>query len=206
MKKFVKVLGISLLVILIVAIILFAVGYIIIKNYMETIKAVVVKVNDNSMLVMGITDNLSGLMSVGFTDEGNIGYKQGQEISFKYNGSITDMYPPSLDKVDKIKITKEKSDVEIPESVKIIKQYALIYSIAESIQLPKEVTKIEGNILNSSSIKKLEINSKIEEISTNAFINANNLNEIIIHKKNDGTLTGSPWGCVYGDRAIIWDE
>lgn len=117
MKKFVKILGISLLVILIVAIILFAVGYIIIKNYMETIKAVVVKVNDNSMLVMGITDNLSGLMSVGFTDEGNIGYKQGQEISFKYNGSITDMYPPSLDKVDKIKITKEKSDVEIPESI-----------------------------------------------------------------------------------------
>ena len=117
MKKFVKVLGISLLVILIVAIILFAVGYIIIKNYMETIKAVVVKVNDNSMLVMGITDNLSGLMSVGFTDEGNIGYKQGQEISFKYNGSITDMYPQSLDKVDKIKITKEKSDVEIPESI-----------------------------------------------------------------------------------------
>ena len=117
MKKFVKVLGISLLVILIVAIILFAVFYIIIKNYMETIKAVVVKVNDNSMLVMGITDNLSGLMSVGFTDEGNIGYKQGQEISFKYNGSITDMYPPSLDKVDKIKITKEKSDVEIPESI-----------------------------------------------------------------------------------------
>ena len=117
MKKFVKILGISLLVILIVAIILFAVGYIIIKNYMETIKGVVVKVNDNSMLVMGITDNLSGLMSVGFTDEGNIGYKQGQEISFKYNGSITDMYPPSLDKVDKIKITKEKSDVEIPESI-----------------------------------------------------------------------------------------
>ena len=66
MKKFVKILGISLLVILIVAIILFAVGYIIIKNYMETIKAVVVKVNDNSMLVMGITDNLSGLMSVRF--------------------------------------------------------------------------------------------------------------------------------------------
>ena len=27
------------------------------------------------------------------------------------------MYPPSLDKVDKIKITKEKSDVEIPESI-----------------------------------------------------------------------------------------
>ena len=130
MKKFVKVLGISLLVILIVAIILFAVGYIIIKNYMETIKAVVVKVNDNSMLVMGITDNLSGLMSVGFTDEGNIGYKQGQEISFKYNGSITDMYPPSLDKVDKIKITKEKSDVEIPE---IILRYC--YSSTDNVNV-----------------------------------------------------------------------
>lgn len=117
MKKFGKILGISLIVILIVAIILFAVGYIIIKNYMETIRGVVVKVNDNSLLVMGTTDNLRGLMSVGFTDEGNIGYKPGQEISFKYNGSITDMYPPSLDKVDKIKITKEKSDVEIPEII-----------------------------------------------------------------------------------------
>lgn len=117
MKKFVKILGISLLVILIVAIILFAVGYIIIKNYMETIKGVVVKVNDNSMLVMGITDNLSGLMSVGFTDEGNIGYKQGQEISIKFDGTIMESYPAQLGNVEKIKITQEKSDVEIPESI-----------------------------------------------------------------------------------------
>ena len=35
---------------------------------------------------------------------------------------------------------------------------------------------------------------------------ANNLSEVVIHKKNDGTLTGSPWGCVYGDKAIIWDN
>ena len=123
-----------------------------------------------------------------------------------YLQSINNEYILSKDGTELYWVKSNLTDVEIPESVKIIKQYALIYSIAESIQLPKEVTKIEGNILGSSSTKKLEINSKIEEISTNAFINANNLNEIIIHKKNDGTLTGSPWGCVYGDRAIIWDE
>ena len=69
-----------------------------------------------------------------------------------------------------------------------------------------QLTKIENYILDFSNVKRLEIQSKIEEISTSAFLGANNLTEVIIHKKNDGTLTGSPWGCVYGDRAIIWDE
>ena len=55
-------------------------------------------------------------------------------------------------------------------------------------------------------IKKIEIQSKIETISSLAFSGVNNLREVIIHKKNDGTLTGSPWGCIYGDKAIIWDE
>ena len=140
----------------------------------------------------------------------NVAYFQVKSIEVSsenpYLQSINNEYILSKDGTELYWVKSNLTDVEIPESVKIIKQYALIYSIAESIQLPKEVTKIEGNILSSSSIKKLEINSKIEEISTNAFINANNLNEIIIHKKNDGTLTGSPWGCVYGDRAIIWDE
>ena len=36
-------------------------------------------------------------------------------------------------------------------------------------------------------------------------IDANNLKEIRIHKKR-GEVTGDPWGCIYGDKAIIWDE
>lgn len=117
MKKSGKILCISLIVIFIVVIILMVVVNVILKNYMETIRGVVVKVNDNSLLVMGTTENLKGLMSVGFTDDGNIGFKQGQEITIKFAGNIMESYPAQLGKVDKIKITKEKSDVEIPEII-----------------------------------------------------------------------------------------
>ena len=81
-----------------------------------------------------------------------------------------------------------------------------MYSKAEVVELPEKIKKLEGIILNYASTKKLIIQSKISEISTGAFAMANNLSEVVIHKKNDGTLTGSPWGCVYGDKAIIWDN
>lgn len=81
-----------------------------------TITGVVVKVNDNNLLVMGTGDK-SGLYSVGFTDEGNIGFKQGQEVLIKYNGWIADMYPAIPEGVSKITILNDKSDIEIPEDV-----------------------------------------------------------------------------------------
>ena len=123
-----------------------------------------------------------------------------------YLQSINNEYILSKDGTELYWVKNDLTDVEIPESVKTIKTYALMYSKATEIILPKEVAKIDGYILFGSSVKKLEIQSKITEISTSAFGDANNLTEIRIHKKNDGTLTGSPWGCVYGDRAIIWDE
>lgn len=49
------------------------------NNYKAELKAVVVKVNEKSMLVME-TEKANELISVGFTDEGNIGFKQSQEI------------------------------------------------------------------------------------------------------------------------------
>ena len=70
----------------------------------------------------------------------------------------------------------------------------------------KKIKKLENNILHSASTKKLIIQSEISEIASSALNTANNLTEVVIHKKNDGTLTGSPWGCVYGDKAIIWDN
>ena len=123
-----------------------------------------------------------------------------------YLQSINNEYILSKDGKELYWVKSDLKDVEIPESVETIKKYALYYSEASELILPKEVKKIEGNILSGSNVKKLEIQQKISEINANAFAYANNLTEIVIHKKNDGTLTGSPWGCVYGDRAIIWDE
>lgn len=36
-------------------------------------------------------------------------------------------------------------------------------------------------------------------------IAAENLSEVIIHKEKD-EISGSPWGNMFGDRAIIWDN
>ena len=128
-----------------------------------------------------------------------------------YLQSINNEYILSKDGTELYWVKSNLTDVEIPErnipeSVERIKSYALRETKAEIITLPINVKAIEGQILYSSKVKKIEIQSKISEINARAFENANNLNEIIIHKKNDGTLIGSPWGCIYGDRAIIWDK
>ena len=42
-------------------------------------------------------------------------------------------------------------------------------------------------------------------MSSATFKSANNLTEIIIHKKR-GEVAGEPWGAVYGTRVITYDE
>ena len=123
-----------------------------------------------------------------------------------YLQSINNEYILSKDGTELYWVKNDLTEINIPESVERIKSYALRETKAEIITLPINVKAIEGQILYSSKVKKIEIQSKISEINARAFENANNLNEIIIHKKNDGTLIGSPWGCIYGDRAIIWDK
>ena len=123
-----------------------------------------------------------------------------------YFQSINNEYILSKDGTELYWVKSDLTEVNIPESVETIKEHALMYSKAEVVELPEKIKKLEGIILNYASTKKLIIQSKISEISTGAFAVANNLSEVVIHKKNDGTLTGSPWGCVYGDKAIIWDD
>ena len=80
---------------------------------------VVVQVNENNLLVFQ-KDKDNSLTIVGFTEEGNIGFKRGQEVSIYYDGSadfgfpIGYTYPYTLSHVKKIEIVKEKSSIEIP--------------------------------------------------------------------------------------------
>ena len=133
MKKGIKVIIIILSILVLAA--LGVLGYIIIKNKNKSdvsinnyeniteintnnyeyednmkvkMKAVVAKVNKNNLLVMNIKDE--DLIYVGFTDEGNIGYRQGQEIDIYYDGLILTSYPEQLSNVGKIEIIKEKSE------------------------------------------------------------------------------------------------
>lgn len=79
------------------------------------LKAVVVKVSDRHLMVMGVDQQ--ELISVGYTKEGNIGYSQGQEVLIYFDGSVMESYPAQLGNVQKIKIVKQKSEVTIPDGI-----------------------------------------------------------------------------------------
>ena len=121
-----------------------------------------------------------------------------------YLNSINNEYILSEDGTELYWVKSDLTDVQIPDTVKTIKKYALMYTKAENIVLPSSIEKIEeGIIYNSTSMKKIEIQSNIKEISTIAFFSANNLSEIIIHKEA-GSISGSPWGCTIGNKAVQW--
>lgn len=80
------------------------------ENTSHTMKAVVIKVNEKSLIVKS-----GSLYSCRFAKEGNIGFKMGQEILIYYDGMIFSTYPGQISNVGKIEILKEKSDIEISE-------------------------------------------------------------------------------------------
>lgn len=117
MKKGLKITLVILGVIILIALICFAVSHSKIKNNtIATKKAVIVKVNENSLDVVDIK-NPTSFLSVSFSKEGNIGFKPGQEILIYSDGMVVDTVPGKLCKVGKIKILKEESDVVIPDDV-----------------------------------------------------------------------------------------
>ena len=121
-----------------------------------------------------------------------------------YLNSINNEYILSEDGTVLYWVKSDLTEIQIPDTVKTIKQYALMNTKAENIVLPASVEKIEGYIFqDSTSIKRIEIKSNIKEISTSAFSGASNLSKIIIHKKA-GSISGSPWGCTIGNKAVSW--
>lgn len=152
---------ILLIIILLVFIVLIAMIYGAIKYYTtQTITAVIVKVNENSLGVMGIK-NEEGIISVGFSNEGNIGFKEGQEILIYYDGYMLTSYPPQVGKVKKIKILKEESDITIPDdilryfyssydnvnvNVSDITSKGLIINIEDSNELPYDYSNMKYSI------------------------------------------------------------
>ena len=108
-------------------------------------------------------------------------------------------------------------DVVIPSSVSYEGKSYSVTSIGEyafqncfhvtSVMIPETVVSI-GDFAFSvcTSLTTVEIPNSVNEINTNCFANCgDNLKQIIINKPK-GSIPGSPWGCIYGDRAVIWKE
>ena len=141
MKKFLKSLCAIIVIIVVISLIFFVIDYTRVKkdknpifykgiidynnledeisrigNMKETIKVVVVKVNSTYLLAMD-ENNTNELYSISFTNEGNIGFKKGQEILVYFDGIVNATYPGGINKVGKIEIIKEESNIEIPENI-----------------------------------------------------------------------------------------
>ena len=101
-----------ILILLLIALIIFSINYF--NQY--TLRAVVVKVNEKALMIMGI-DNNAGLLSVGCSNFPDMEFKPGQEILIHYDGLIRATYPGGLGNVEKIRIIKENSNVTIPENI-----------------------------------------------------------------------------------------
>lgn len=86
------------------------------NNMSSTIKAVIVKVNENNLLAMGI-ENGSELYSVGLSNIKDIEFKKDQEILIYFDGNVMETYPAQLGNIGKIEIIKEKSDIKIPDEI-----------------------------------------------------------------------------------------
>ena len=110
MKKRLKIILVILLIIIVL------VGIFWMMNLSSaTIRGVVVKVENNNLLIMNIDDS-EELYSVG-TREDDVEFKQGQEVLIYFDGTILTTYPAQIGNIRKIKIVKEKSDIVIPENI-----------------------------------------------------------------------------------------
>ena len=89
------------------------------SNAVATLSAVVMEVHESGLSVMEIKEGESSydLYTVSFAQEGNIGFKQGQEVLIYFDGIVAESFPAQIFNVSKIEITKEETDITIPDDV-----------------------------------------------------------------------------------------
>lgn len=63
------------------------------------------------------TDNQKGLYSIGISNFKDIKFEKGQEILVYFIGAVLTSYPAQIGNVGKIKIIKDKSDIQIPDNI-----------------------------------------------------------------------------------------
>ena len=99
-----------------------------------------------------------------------------------------------------------KGEFRIDEKVKSIGSYAFHnQSQMTSIYIPNGVEDIEDSFNYCTKLTEINIPVSVKNISVNCFNNSPNLVKIKIDKPYQ-TIEGSPWGCIYGDRAVEWKE
>ncbi len=105
-----------------------------------------------------------------------------------------------------IAVATYNENISIANGVIEIPNYAFSDRRLKSIVIPQGLKTIgKGAFSGCHALTKVEIPSSVDTIGLNCFSNTPNLKEIIIHKEKD-SISGSPWGSNYGERAIIWSK
>lgn len=108
------------------------------------------------------------------------------------------------DKTKLVCVVEKVAEFNIPEGVKEIANYAFHNQRnLTRVTIPNTVTTIGYSFQMCVSLEKIEIPNSVETIEKDCFANSSNLTQIIIDKEK-GSISGSPWGCRYGDRAVTW--
>ena len=142
--------GLKVLIIVLVILVVLAVAILLVKHFttnevnneltgnsisydnadaIATMDVVIVRVDDTYLEVIN-KDDPNDVMRANIPDDDINEYKQNQEVRVYYNGMINEMYPGSFDKVSKIEILKDNSDVTIPE-----KALKLFYSSHNNVSV-----------------------------------------------------------------------
>lgn len=98
-------------------------------NMNAIIEAIVVKVNENNLLVMEI-ENENKLYSVGLKNLKDIEFEKDQKILIHFSGEVQTTYPAELENIAKIEIKEEKSNIDIPDNI-----LRYCYSSSKNIQV-----------------------------------------------------------------------
>ena len=125
-------------------------------------------------------------------DPENINYTQ--ENGILYNKEKTQV----------ISCFKNLEEVNIPKGVTGIWSNAFRSRTSlKNVTLPSTLQKIDVDVFTGcSSLTEIEIPSSVTSMEQ-CFTSTTNLKKIIINKEKD-SISGEPWGCPFGARAIEW--
>ena len=92
----------------------------------------------------------------------------------------------------------------VKEEVTKIGNYAFHYRTnMTSIILPEELKEIGDAFNYCNGLTTIYIPNSVDTITSYAFLNSPNLTQIQIDKE-PGSIAGSPWGAIRGDRIVEW--
>ena len=181
---------------------------IVIPDNVSTIEGDVFRVGSNKLIKIDIGKGVSNLSHL-FKGWGGIDNAENLEITI-------DSENPYYKVENNLILTKDGKKVitycnryvqtqVVPEGVEEIETSAFSgFRNATEIELPSTL-KVIGyqSFADCDSIKVIEIPNSVETIESSAFNLCNILENVIIDKEQ-GSISGSPWGAPKGERSIIW--